>query len=457
MIGKKGILRFFYKVTMVCYKKLHLWRIPIPGRDKVQADLNRMHPGEIPQECVTDYNVTKLTLSAVILIAGIMLAITMHYSSRESHVLQNQWVYRGSGEEGSREYSITGQVEDGERYSFQMEVMPRKYSQSELENLYEQCGRELPQLSLEKNDSPDEIRENLDLSETYEGYPFLVNWKSNSTEAVEENGQIHPGQEDVPVLLRAVIQYGEFVRETTVKVTVVKRNETPQEREKSKLSELLQLSQEEDPESEKIQLPTEIEGRKISWEEDIPETGWKILAGALLLAAAVFFFQDKDLHDLVEKKKREERRSYPEILQKLTLYLEAGLTVRSAFCRVAEDYEKERKRGGRFREAYEEMLIATREIHMGVPEGATYENFGKRTGVREYVRLSTFLTQNLKKGSSTLLQQLKEESVQAEELRIQNARKLSEEATTKLLLPMVMLLVVVMVMIMVPAFSNAGI
>ena len=40
---------------------------------------------------------------------------------------------------------------------------------------------------------------------------------------------------------------------------------------------------------------------------------------------------------------------------------------------------------------------------------------------------------------------------------IQNARKLSEEAATKLLLPMVMLLVVVMVMIMVPAFSNAGI
>lgn len=43
------------------------------------------------------------------------------------------------------------------------------------------------------------------------------------------------------------------------------------------------------------------------------------------------------------------------------------------------------------------MLIATREIHMGVPEGAAYENFGKRTGVREYVRLSTFLTQNLKR------------------------------------------------------------
>ena len=81
MMGKKGILRFFYKVMMVCYKKLHLWRIPIPGRDKVQADLNRMHPGENPQECVTDYYVTKLTLSAVILIAGTFLPAPTKYVS----------------------------------------------------------------------------------------------------------------------------------------------------------------------------------------------------------------------------------------------------------------------------------------------------------------------------------------------------------------------------------------
>lgn len=457
MIGKKGILRFFYKIMMFCYKKLHLWRIPMPGKDKVKADLNRMHPGENQQECMTDYYVTKMTLSAAILIAGTMLAVMIHYSGRENHILQDQWVYRGSGEEGVQKYSITGRIEDGEPYSFQMEVMPRKYSQSELEDLYEQFGKELPQLILGKNDSSDAVREDLELLETYEGFPFLMTWKSESAEVVEENGRIHPGQEDIPVLLRVEMQYGEFVRETEVSVTVAKKNETPQEWEKNKLSELLQQAQEEDPENEKIRLPGELEGKKISWEEDVPETGWKILTGTLLVAAAVFFFQDKDLHDLVEKKKREERRTYPEILQKLTLYLEAGLTVRSAFCRVAEDYEKERKRGGRCREAYEEMLIATREIHMGVPEGTAYENFGKRTGVREYVRLSTLLMQNLKKGSSTLLRQLKEESAQAEELRMQNARKLSEEATTKLLLPMVMLLVVVMVMIMVPAFSNAGI
>ena len=99
--------------------------------------------------------------------------------------------------------------------------------------------------------------------------------------------------------------------------------------------------------------------------------------GGSVVGGGSLFFQDKDLHDLVEKKKREERRSYPEILQKLTLYLEAGLTVRSAFCRVAEDYEKERKRGGRCREAYEEMLIATREIHMECRKGQHMRTLGK--------------------------------------------------------------------------------
>ncbi len=55
------------------------------------------------------------------------------------------------------------------------------------------------------------------------------------------------------------------------------------------------------------------------------------------------------------------------------------------------------KKGAKEQAAYEELLIAVREIRMGVSEGAAYEKFGKRTGVREYIRLSTFLTQNVKR------------------------------------------------------------
>ena len=62
------------------------------------------------------------------------------------------------------------------------------------------------------------------------------------------------------------------------------------------------------------------------------------------------------------------------------------------------------------------------------------------------------LSQNLKKGTAGLLILLKAEALDALEERKRNARRLGEEAGTKLLLPMMIMLVIVMVIIMIPAF-----
>ena len=99
------------------------------------------------------------------------------------------------------------------------------------------------------------------------------------------------------------------------------------------------------------------------------------------------------------------------------------------------------------------MLYTCRELRSGVSEGRSYEHFGRRTGLQEYVRLSTLLMQNLKRGNSALLERLREEADKAWEEQLQQGRRMGEEAGTKLLVPMVMMLAVVMVMIMVPAFS----
>jgi Flp pilus assembly protein TadB len=126
---------------------------------------------------------------------------------------------------------------------------------------------------------------------------------------------------------------------------------------------------------------------------------------------------------------------------KLTLYLGAGLTVRSAFQRMAGEYEAE-------------IGFVCRQLQAGISEATAYEQLGKRTGVQEYIRLSTLLTQNLKKGNGDLLKRLREETKRAENEKIQTCKKLAEEASTKLLVPMVLFLVVVMVMVMLPAFLS---
>ena len=455
MDRKKGVFGICYQGVLKLYKKLHLWRIPVPGRDRVRADLNHLYPGENAEERITEYYVTKLTTSVLLLIAGIGVAILVAAVGRERDPIENGRMQREDYESGERDYIITAKLEDGEKYSFPIKVIPRKYEEKELQQMAMAFREELPELILGENESLYEVVTNLELAEEYTGYPFWVEWRSDCPDVVTRDGVVHMQKEDCTVHLNAELHYEEYCE--TADVTVTVKNETVlQKNEKELIEEMLQAAQLTDPEKESFLLPGSVEGKEISWEAK-NTTGFQILWGTLLTAIVIFFFKDRDTHELAEKKKQEAKRKYPEILQKLTLYMEAGLTVRAAFGRVAEDYEQARNCGAAKQAAYEELLMANRELRMGISESAAYENFGKRTGVREYIRLSTFLAQNVKKGSTQLLQQLREEAKTAEEMRMQNARKLSEEASTKLLLPMMMLLLMVMILIMYPAFSNVGV
>ena len=156
-----------------------------------------------------------------------------------------------------------------------------------------------------------------------------------------------------------------------------------------------------------------------------------------------------------QKKKREVQMSldYPQMVSKLTLYLGAGMTVRKAWYRIAEDYEQQKEEKGR-RETYEEMIYTMHEIQGGGSESECYERFGERCGLPAYKKFGAMLSQNLKKGTKGLASLLKQEADNAFEERKSLARRLGEEAGTKMLIPMFLMLAVVLVMIVVPAFFS---
>ena len=54
MDRKKGIFGICYQIVLKIYKKLHLWKIPVPGRDRVRADLNQLYPGDNTEERRTE-------------------------------------------------------------------------------------------------------------------------------------------------------------------------------------------------------------------------------------------------------------------------------------------------------------------------------------------------------------------------------------------------------------------
>ena len=164
----------------------------------------------------------------------------------------------------------------------------------------------------------------------------------------------------------------------------------------------------------------------------------------------------------LEKQNREQEEArrkaqmevdYPEIISKLTLFIGAGMTVKRAWRKIATDYEAEKTDWG-IHYAYEEMKQTCNEMDSGITEAESYERFGKRCNLQEYVKLGAMLSQNLRRGTKGLSQILKMEAEVSFEERKSRAKKLGEEAGTKMLVPMFLMLAEVLVIVVVPAFMS---
>ena len=82
------------------------------------------------------------------------------------------------------------------------------------------------------------------------------------------------------------------------------------------------------------------------------------------------------------------------------------------------------------------------QIRAGGSEGECYESCGARCGISSYRKFGMLLSQNLRKGPRGITELLRRESEEAFEERMNQAKKLGEEAGTKLMIPMFLMLAV---------------
>lgn len=452
-----GVLKPFYGMALYLYKRICAKRLPLTGRGQVAKDLEGLHPGENREVLCTEYYVKKLAVSLVICLLGTVFGLLIHIKTEaEVQLNEDGGIERGSYLEGDRELEVTALLPSGEE-TFRLQIGARQLTEEEINSLYEEFIQSLPELVRGENESLQQVSETLVLEESYEAYPFCVEWKSERPDVVSALGAVHAlAKGATEVLLEAEISYGERVWREELPICVTAPPCTGQEQLRAELEGLL-ITEEEKSRADGVwMLPSDFQGIPLHWKQKVRNQSFVIWGGVLAISVLIFFMADKDLHDELQRKRKRMKRAYPDVLHKLVLYLGAGLTVRGALQRMAGEYEEGKEHRKKILPIYEEILFTCREIQTGVSEAVAYEHFGKRTGIQEYMRLSTLLMQNIKKGNSTLLQRLKEEADRAYIEQLQNGRRLGEEASTKLLLPMVMLLLVVMLMIMLPAFSSVG-
>lgn len=204
-----------------------------------------------------------------------------------------------------------------------------------------------------------------------------------------------------------------------------------------------------------LQLPKEVEGRALSWKAKESKLPRQILLLGILIAMLLPALEYEKRQE--QKKKREEQllQEYPEMISKFVLLLGAGMTVLGAWNKITDMYLVARKDGKTLRnEIYEEMLITRHEIESGRGEIRAYEAFGERCALPRFRKFTNYLVQNMKKGSVRICELLEKEAQEVFGERRNRVRRYGEEATTKLLLPMLLMLGIVIFIIMVPAIIS---
>ena len=451
---KRSESSLLHKPAVFLYKCLNQRGQLVSGQ--VRMDMEYLHPGGDQRALQQEYYVKKMEKTLLILVGGTLLAIFLVAHSIRDQPLDQENMRRRDGvlAEG-REVVLEG-ILGNRKEEFRIYMEPVQLKTEELAEWRERFSEALPILIAGENSSLQEVRTNLELSERYEDYPFDVEWRSYNTDIIASSGEVKPGEQAEDVMLRAEISYGDETWENVLWITVLAKEYTQEEFQYKKLENLLEDAESNSREEEYWELPAMVDEQMIKWQNPTENSGIFVLIASWSIGALIYFMSDQDLHRELEEQRECMKREYPDIVHKLALYLGAGMTLRGAFEKMGVEYEMQKKQGKGTKPGYEQVLYTCRELKSGVSEGNAYERFGRRTGLQEYIRLSTLMSQNLKKGSASLLPRLHEEAERSLLQRMQMGRKLGEEASTKLLVPMIMMLGVVMVMVMLPAFLSMG-
>ena len=443
------------RMALYLYKRGCIYRIPLLNAHHVQRDLESLYPGQSGLLLQGEYYRKKIGLLLAVLGVGTLLGVLASVGADMGRSLNGQGeLLRPDRGEGARWVEREARVEGEQSCNIRVEVPERRATGQELAELYEEFWVTWKEQTLGDNLSWQEISLPLAPAEELEGYPFAVSWESSDREVLGTSGAIHAPLEPAAVTLTVESRYRDFYRREELMIRVIPQTLEGTRELAARAMEAYALAQEEYAVQDRILLPDSVGESSVSWREVREDHGLTLLLLTLAAAAAVYIFQDRDLHRQVLKRREQMKENYPVVLNKLILYLGAGMTVRGAFQKIATDHCA--RRGGECQPLYQEMLYACNRLQAGVSESRAYEQWAARTGLQECARLSAMLIQNLKKGNAALLDRLREEGERAlqEELRLH--RKKGEEAGTGLLVPMVMMMAIVMVLVMVPAFRSFG-
>lgn len=394
----------------------------------------------------------------VIAICTIVFSFFYVYENCIENAITTDDLKRPDYSEVEKELDMQVSVQ-GKKFNTSICIEPKVYTAKEISAIFSEISKILEDTILGQNSAINNITSDVVLCSSIDKYPVTIQWLSDNYEVIDENGVVHnmlfEKDECVEVVLTAILQYESYSAEYSYEMTV-KSCDLNEKNYPKKISENLEFAKRNDREEEYIYLPKEIDGVPITYEKKADWSNVLVIVTLGITTIIIVIFGEKSKQKKrADIRKKALKNSYSEMIAKITLLIGAGMTMRKAWEKIVEEYQfKKRYKNIKSNVVYEEMTESMNQLKSGVSELNVYQDFGNRCDVREYMKFSSLLAQNLKKGSRELLSMLEIETKEAFEERKNQAKRYGEEAGTKLLIPMIMILLVVMIVIMYPALVN---
>lgn len=391
-------------------------------------------------------------LAVLIIVVGNLLGMGM--AAVEKRSAKTDYLERNPYGEGA--YEETLQVElEGKQEEIQIYVEEQKYTEADKKRYLKEAEKELNTWFQRVCGDKGEIRQSLSFPDKLEQNPVTLSWSTSQPQILDWEGVlgtgVAPKGEMVDLMCTITLEEEMKIWQKEVRVY------PPRRTEKEALQEEIQVRAEKlsEENSKKMYLPETYQGEAVHYRRTAGNTGYLVCVLSVLLGFGIFPLKKERERQKEELRKKEMQRDYPDVLDKLVLFLQAGFSIRKAMEKLAIDYQRNRQKYHmKERAAYEEIVKTCREMEGGVYEADAYERMGKRCKISQYKILSVLLVQNLRKENQNILELLEREAASAGEERKREARVRGEEASVKLLLPMIMQLMVVLVILMVPAFLS---
>lgn len=234
-----------------------------------------------------------------------------------------------------------------------IEVSERRYTTEEIQELFGRIIRRMDRLILNENQTPDHVETDLNLITEIPGEPVTVSWELDRYDVMNVKGEIQEkniAEKGTLVKLNAVLTYTENEKEQAAYqcvVCVYPKKLSGEEKIKKIVTENMKKADEKQREQETLILPERLGKNELRYYHPFHNRGMIVLTMSIMIGILLCALQKQNEKKALEDRKKQMLKDYPDIINKLTLYLGAGMTVKRAWRKVTEGYAKKKKKGKR--------------------------------------------------------------------------------------------------------------